>query len=103
MDFDPNDIGVINGNFIGLPKDEANAKIVLLGIPWDVTTSYRSGTSRGPENILEASYQLDLYDVDYPDTWKRGIFYHNLGEEWLEKNDLFRKKAQIVILSLIHI
>ena len=67
--FDPNGVGLKNGHFIGLPFTEEEAQIVLLSVPWDVTVSYSDGTSRGPENILQASTQLDLYDPEAPDAW----------------------------------
>lgn len=34
----------------------------LLGVPFDATTSYRKGAARGPEAILAASHQVDLFD-----------------------------------------
>jgi agmatinase len=58
--FNPNQVGVKNGNFIGLPFDAENAQIVLLPVNWDATVSYGAGTATGPLNILEASSQLDL-------------------------------------------
>jgi agmatinase len=73
-DFDPSGYAVKNGNFIGLPFDEFSAKIVLQPVPWEATVSYAAGTAQGPENILEASYQLDLYDADLPEAYKVGIF-----------------------------
>ena len=74
--FDPNGVGLRNGRFIGLPFDAENAEVLLLPVPWDVTVSSSAGTAGGPENILEASSQLDLYDPDVEDAWKLGIFFH---------------------------
>ncbi|MBP3611838.1 MAG: arginase family protein, partial [Rikenellaceae bacterium] len=71
--FDPNGVGVANGNYYGLPFSEAEADLVLVEAPWDVTVSYGDGTADGPEAIREASTQLDLYDADYRDAWRRGI------------------------------
>ena len=71
--FDPNAPGVNNGNFFGLPFTPEEARLVLLPVPWDVTVSYREGTAYGPDAILEASMQVDLYDVHHPDGWKQGI------------------------------
>ena len=39
-DFNPNDIGVANGNYFGLPCNEEESDIVLLSVPWDATVSY---------------------------------------------------------------
>ena len=58
----------------GLPFKEEHAKIVYLPIPWDVTTSYQAGTSKGPQAILMASEQIDFFDLDYIDAYQAGLF-----------------------------
>jgi len=60
--FDTNSVGLAANNIFGLPTTEENAKLILLPIPWEVTVSYRNGTAKGPEKILESSYQIDLFD-----------------------------------------
>jgi agmatinase len=92
--FDPNGVGLKNGNFIGLPFDESESSIVLMPVPWDVTVSYNDGTATAADNILEASSQLDLHDSDVPDAWKYGIFYRPMDENWLKKSQKWRKKAK---------
>lgn len=72
-EFDPDDIGVANGNYFGLPCTPDESDLVLLSAPWDVTVSYAAGTARGPEAIIEASTQVELRDSHYPDGWRRGI------------------------------
>lgn len=89
--FNPNGVGVENGNFIGLPFDEETADIVIYTVPWDVTVSYGAGTSRGPQNVLDASYQLDLYLEDCPDLWKKGIYFFPPSQKMLSSNDGLRK------------
>jgi agmatinase len=39
-----------------------NAKVVVLPVPYEATVSYGGGTGRGPEAILRASSQVELYD-----------------------------------------
>ncbi len=90
-DFDPNGIGLDNGRFIGLPFDKTNADIVLLPVPWDVTVSYGAGTSKGAQNILDCSSQLDLYLEDNPDFWKQGIFFKSPSQKIAKKNNRLRK------------
>ena len=41
-----------------------NSKAVIFPIAYEGTVTYRKGTSRGPEAILEASQQLELYDEE---------------------------------------
>ena len=47
----------------GLPVKEAEA--VILPIPYEATTTYGAGTREGPEAILAASRQVELWDEDY--------------------------------------
>jgi agmatinase len=92
--FNPSGVGVKNGKFIGLPFDENDASLILIPVPWDATVSYKDGTSKGPENILEVSSQLDLYDSDAPDVWKAGIFFKEETSRLKKLNKTARKKAK---------
>lgn len=98
--FDPNGVGLRNGQFIGLPFDSATAEIILLPIPWDVTVSYKAGTSGGPENIRQASVQLDLFDPDIQDAWKLGIYFEAEQQDWSARNQALRPIAARYIQSL---
>ncbi len=42
----------------------ADAKAVILPIPYERTTTYRKGCENGPDAILEASDQLEAYDIE---------------------------------------
>src|SRR5580765_952101 len=44
--------------------DFAKARVVILPVPLDRTTSYVSGTRNGPHEILVASSHLDLWDEE---------------------------------------
>ncbi len=92
--FDPNGVGLKNGHFIGLPFTEEEAEVVLLSVPWDVTTSYSKGTAGGPQNILDASPQLDLLDYDVPDAWKMGLYLRPADEKWMEQNQALQKRSE---------
>ena len=43
------------------------AEAVVLPIPYEATTTYGAGTREGPEAILSASRQVELWDED--DNW----------------------------------
>lgn len=92
-DFNPNGVGLKNGNFIGLPFTEESAEVVLFPVPWDVTVSYGEGTAYAPGAILDASSQLDLFDSDVKDAWKRGIYLQAMNEKVLEIRNELRPKA----------
>ena len=40
------------------------AKVVILPIPYEKTTTYRKGCQNGPEAIITASDQLEAYDIE---------------------------------------
>ena len=92
-DFNPNGVGLKNGNFIGLPFTENSANVVLLPVPWDVTVSYVEGTALAPRAILEASVQLDLYDADVKNAWKLGIFMQPINQIIFENRNEIRPQA----------
>ncbi|PKB79736.1 MAG: agmatinase [SAR202 cluster bacterium Io17-Chloro-G9] len=52
-------------NFLALPYDQSRldrARVVLIPIPYDSTTSFRSGARDGPNAIIQASNGLEDYD-----------------------------------------
>ena len=92
--FNLNSVGLLNGNLYGLPFTYEESDIVVIPVPWEVTVSYQAGTAKAPQAILDASPQLDLYDFDAPDFWKKGIFMLPISEFWLQKNENLRQKAK---------
>lgn len=57
----------------GLDTTVEKATIVVLPVPFDATTSYGHGAHRGPKAILEASHQVDLFDVELGRPYTLGI------------------------------
>ena len=52
-------------NFLGIEGKEASleySRFVILPVPYEATTSYRTGTGDGPQAIIRASHQLEDYD-----------------------------------------
>jgi agmatinase len=98
--FDPSGVGLKDAGIFGLPHSEDEADIVLIPVPWDVTTSYKPGTHAGPEAILEASPQLDLYHPDFPELWKKGIHMQESPGWVLAKNTELRDDAETIIAAL---
>jgi len=95
--FDPNAVGNPNNNIFGLPTTEDDAKLILLPVPWEVTVSCTAGTARAAEHICKASLQVDLYDSDSNDCWRRGIYMKNVDKKILLKSDYLRKEAELYI------
>jgi agmatinase len=99
-DYNPSGVGEINGNLFGLPFDYASANLIVFSVPWEVTVSYGAGTANAPQRILDASTQLDLFDLDHADGWKQGIFMPEIPQEILDKNQYYRQQAAKIIERL---
>ena len=95
--FDPDSVGNPNNGIFGLPFKEADAKLILLPVPWEVTVSYRSGTARATERICKASLQVDLMDDDNEQGWQQGIYLREIDKNVMMKSDYLRKEAELYI------
>lgn len=72
--FDPDAAAQPGSGIFGLSCTREQSRIVLTPVPFDATTSYGKGTAEGPGAILEASAQVDLYDVRFGRVYERGVF-----------------------------
>jgi agmatinase len=97
QDYNPSGVAEINGNLLGLPFDYESANLIVFAVPWEVTVSYGAGTAKGPQRILNASFQIDLFDFDNSDGWKQGIFMVEISQDILEKNNYYRQQAAKII------
>ncbi len=91
--FDPNSLGE-SGSLFGLPFDEETAELVIVPVPWEVTVSYSPGTAEGPQAILDASTQVDLFQEDIRDAWKMGIYLFPIPEDVHRRSDSYRIMAK---------
>lgn len=98
--FDPNSVGQKSAGMFGLPFHTEECETVLVPVPWEVTVSYGGGTANGPAAILEASYQVDLYDPVVKDAWKLGIALDEISEQVYAKSTELREKAEECIEGL---
>lgn len=96
-DYDPNAAAQPGSGVFGLPFSEKEASLVLVPVPWEVTTSYGGGTADGPDAILEASGQIDLWDTDLGRVYEAGIFMRKERKEIRALNNKAKKLAQKVI------
>ncbi|MFT5925563.1 MAG: agmatinase [Rubritalea sp.] len=56
-----------NLNYAGIPDEYAgleNASIVLIPVPYDGTSTWQKGADRGPSAFLDASRNMELYDIE---------------------------------------
>ena len=57
----------VPSNFLALPPENCELErsgAVLIPVPYDSTTSFRSGARYGPSAIIDASYGLEDYDLE---------------------------------------
>lgn len=64
--------------YAGIPQEYAaleTAKIVLIPVPYDGTSTWGKGADKGPEAFLEASENMELYDIEtQSEVYKNGIY-----------------------------
>lgn len=65
-------------NYGDLPEQyikEADAKVAILPVPYDGTSTWIKGADKGPEALLEASANMELYDIETDsEVYKIGIY-----------------------------
>lgn len=85
--FDPNAAAAEDSGIFGLPFTIEEAELVLIPVPWEATTSYGGGTSLGPQAILDASKQVDLFDLELGNFYEQGIAMLEESEQILAWNE----------------
>lgn len=95
--FDPNAAAAPDAGIFGLPCAREDSRVILLGVPFDATTSYRPGTARGPEAIRAASMQVDLYDHRFGRVYERGIWMDDHPAHLAALSDQTRPLTQAII------
>src|SRR5690606_29039357 len=81
----------------GVEATRDRALVVLQQVPWEVTTSYGSGTSLGPKAILKASPQIDLFDIEFGEAYRAGFYLEPADEKIEEMNLSLKPIAQRII------
>lgn len=63
------------GDFLPKYRDPKTAQAVLVPVPYDGTSTWIKGADSGPKAILEASYNLEFYDIETDsEVFRRGIY-----------------------------
>ncbi|MBT8266439.1 MAG: agmatinase [Bacteroidia bacterium] len=64
--------------YAGIPEEYAKleqSKIVLIPVPYDGTSTWQKGADEGPKAFLEASENMELYDIETDsEVYKQGVF-----------------------------
>lgn len=69
----------LDRNWIGQNEDYNSADIIMLGLPFDGTVSYRSGSRFAPEQIRLASWGLEDYSPRF-DKHLEDVNFHDAGD-----------------------
>jgi agmatinase len=75
----------VPGRYAGLPDQYCNlfsSDIVILPVPFDQTSTYQKGSNQGPAALIEASRNMELYDIETnSEVYTKGIFTAGPVEE----------------------
>lgn len=56
-------------------RSKANSRIVIVPVPYDKTSTWIKGADKGPQAIIEASANMELYDIETDsEVYRLGIF-----------------------------
>jgi len=93
--------------YAGIPEENSKietSKIVLIPVPYDGTSTWQKGADKGPEAFLQASENMELYDIETDsEVYKKGIYLadvvtensspeamvnavHNITKTYIKKN-----------------
>lgn len=64
--------------YAGIPEKYSKletAKVVLIPVPYDGTSTWQKGADKGPEAFLNASENMELYDIETDsEVYKEGVY-----------------------------
>lgn len=95
--FDPNAAATLGSGVFGLPYSERESRVVLVPVPFAATVSYGGGAEAGPDAILAASRQVDLFDLQFGRCYEKGIHMRAADPRLLQAHGEARPLAQRVI------
>jgi agmatinase len=97
QDFDPDAAAGESSGIYGLPFTPEDSRVVVVPVPFEATTSYGGGTSKGPAAVLEASRQVDLFDHETGRPYAAGIAMLDVPKNVLRWNREAKTLAAAVI------
>ncbi len=80
----------VKRSFLGVQSSLEKAEVVMLPVPYDSTATYGTGARFGPNAIIDASTQLELYDIELGMNICDKAPIHTLDELEVDKGDPFR-------------
>lgn len=76
--------------FASSSSDYSSSEYVIVGVPFDLTSSYRAGTAAAPDGIRKASYGFEPYMFDYGLSLSE-CRIHDMGDIECDDQDIARE------------
>jgi len=87
-------------NFGDLPHQYCapeTAKVAIVPVPYDGTSTWLKGADKGPDAIIQASANMELYDIETDcEVYRKGIFTDKPTEQRLSPEDMVEVVRQKV-------
>lgn len=99
-DYDPSGSASYTVGLFGIPTERETARVIILPVPWEVTTSYGGGTAEGPLSVWKASPQIDLFDLELGTAYEQGYHLLPIPVELERLNAELKPKALAVRAQL---
>ncbi len=68
----------MENTYAGIPAENAtyeNSRVVLVTVPYDGTSTWGKGADKGPELFLDASENMELYDIETDsEPYRQGVY-----------------------------
>jgi len=88
-----------NAGFLGVDLNPEECSLLLIPVPWEATTSYGAGTSKGPKAMVQASHQLDTEDSYFGKIYRAGVTFAEFPTSIQTLNASAKRNAQSIIRS----
>ena len=89
--------------FLGLDEPQGHPDVVILPIPYELTTSYGQGTANGPMATIEASSQVEVFDSRLSQDLPAGARFQTLAPWSSEAGTLMEQLTEIEAVSYTHL
>lgn len=88
---------VRSAGFLGVDLKPEDCALVLIPVPWEATTSYGGGTSKGPAAIVSASHQLDTEEAFFGKIYRAGVCFEKKQTAIQQLNTTAKANAKQII------
>ena len=77
-----------------------DSSIIILPVPFDKTSTWIKGADKGPEAIIDASGNMELYDIETDsEVYRNGIFTENIIEGEMTTIEMIERFARVLMCA----